>query len=82
MNQPPSYAAILTNRLDKSLFTISQLSELLIKNGAFKGDPDDIDVPPPIDDFGESGIHEAIHLIAEMACRDIGELAKDLELLP
>lgn len=80
MGNPSKFATTLANRLDVSLLAISALSQILINNGGYKGEPDDIDIPPQICDFGEAGIQSAIKLIAEMAHRDMCELATDLDV--
>lgn len=77
VSTPPTYAAILTKRLDDSMVTLGHLSQLLINNGAYKGEPAETDFPAQIDDLGESGIQIAIKLLADIASRDISELAID-----
>lgn len=80
MSKPSAFATTLANRLDESLQAISTLSQLLLNNGGYKGEPDDIDNPPQIDDSGEAGIQSAIQIIASMAHRDLCELASELEI--
>lgn len=79
MGKPSSFAVTLANRLEQSLLALSTLSEILINNGGYKGDADDVN-PAQINDFGEAGIQSAIKLIADMAHRDMCELATDLDI--
>lgn len=65
----------LAKRIEESLFTIALLSSVLLNNGAYKGEPDDVDVPPQIDDMHESGIQQAIKILAEVAHSDFCRLA-------
>lgn len=79
MNRPSLYVRDLVDRLDFSLLTVTQLSQILMDNGSYKG-ASDLDETPQIDDLGESAIQSAIHLIADMARRDLHELVSDLEI--
>lgn len=80
MSKPSVFATTLANRLEESLQAIGTLSQLLLNNGGYKGEPDDIDIAPQIDIAGEAGIQSAIQIIAGMAHRDLCELASDLEI--
>lgn len=75
MNRPSLYVRDLVDRLDFSLLTVTQLSQILIDNGSYKG-ASNLDEAPQIDDLGES----ETHLIADMARRDLHELVSDLEI--
>lgn len=79
MSRPSLYARDLVDRLDFALLTVTQLSQILMDNGSYKG-ASDLDEAPQIDDLGESAIQSAIHLIADMARRDPHELVSDLEI--
>lgn len=80
MTKPSAFAITLANRLDVSLQAISALSRTLINNGTYKEESSGCDNPPQIDLIGEEGIQSAIKLIAEMAHRDMCELATDLDI--
>lgn len=80
MSKPSKFATTLANRLDESLLVICALSKILINNGTYKNEGSGADNPPQIDLIGEDGIQSAIKLIAEMAHRDMCELATDLDI--
>ena len=69
---------LIAKRVEESLDAIGILSEVLLNNGGYKGDPDSGDIPAQINDRGESGIQSAINIIARMAHRDFCALATDL----
>lgn len=71
---------IVAKRIEESLFTIGLLSDVLLNNGGYKGDPDDVDNPAQINDLNESGIQKAIQLLAEAAHSDFCRMATDLEI--
>ncbi len=67
-------------RIEDCLSTIQILAEILLNNGGFKGEPENIDIPPQISDRGESGIQQAIQLLAGTAHREFCRMATDLEI--
>lgn len=71
---------IVAKRIEESLFTIGLLSDVLLNNGSYKGEPDDVDNPARIDDLNEFGIQKAIKLLAEAAHSDFCRMATDLEI--
>lgn len=70
----------LAKRIEGSLDVIGILADVLLNNGSYKGDPDDVDNPAQINDRGESGVQRAIQIIAEIAHQDFCRLATDLEI--
>lgn len=65
----------VAKRIEESLDAIGILTEVLLSNGGYKGDPDEA---AQVSDRGESGIQQAINIIARMAHRDFCSLATDL----
>lgn len=68
------------DHIEDCLITIGILAEVLLNNNGYKGDADCIDKPPQINDRGESGIQQAIQMLAGVAHREFCRMASDLEI--
>lgn len=79
MTNPANYKAVAKS-IEETLFTIGLLSDVLLNNGGYKGEPGDVDNPAKINDLNESGIQKAIKLLAEAAHSDFCRMATDLEI--